>query len=193
MLIIGQREILSQIYKVSGLLQMVVILKKSSFVRDACVQVQYKKQQEFNMDRAGDILDKLPTKIEIKKTFPIRDIQNKWSVLVGNTIASHTYASFLQGQTLFIKVDTPQWLHHLSYLKQQIIEKLQQFNIHDLKLSIGTIPDTDIYGIKFVRKKLSKQETSFIANTTSIIEDEELRQVFKKFLTNALSIERKGT
>ena len=46
-----------------------------------------------------------------------------WERMVGKTIASHSQAYALKGQTLYVAVDDPLWLTELRYSEKTIIEK----------------------------------------------------------------------
>lgn len=48
-------------------------------------------------------------------------------------------ASALISEQLTINVDSPQWLHEISFYKEDIIKKLHIFGVKDIRLRVGRV------------------------------------------------------
>ncbi len=67
-----------------------------------------------------------------------------WRDAVGPKVAARTTPDMFRGGVLFVKVATPTWQQELSYLKKDIIDKLNQSlgkrMVHELKVICGRRP-----------------------------------------------------
>lgn len=52
------------------------------------------------------------------------EVLNLWPVIVGNRIAEVTQAERFQGGKLFVKVHRAPWRNELTFLKKELIEKI---------------------------------------------------------------------
>ncbi|NPV14893.1 DUF721 domain-containing protein [candidate division WOR-3 bacterium] len=49
-----------------------------------------------------------------------------WKLVVGEAIARHTVALGVEDKTLLVAVDSPAWMTQLTFLKDQLLEKITQ-------------------------------------------------------------------
>jgi len=91
------------------------------------------------MHALQEILRKLVKNYGIEGGAVLNSIRRNWEDIVGKTIAVHTAPDTIKNSALSIKVDTPQWMHHLSFFKEDIIEKLKSYNVKDVKFRIRQI------------------------------------------------------
>ncbi len=148
------------------------------------------------MQRAGSILKKFIRDYGLEAGLTISIIKNQWVNLVGKTIAVHTFPDIMKGNTVFIVVDTPQWMHHLSFYRQDICEKLKPYKVREVRFRLGKLPLEDSF-----RKKadirtvinslpLTDEDSRYIENTIRSLKDKELQQRFRQLLANALTKKR---
>ncbi len=118
-------------------------------------------------------------------------IRRLWIDLVGQTIAVHTYPDTIKNKVLTIIVDTPQWMHHLSFFKETIHEKLKSYNIGGIRFRLGKVPEkTDNQRQEF-NAGLTDDDLRYIENTLKNLKDEELKEKFRVLITHGLTKGRK--
>lgn len=49
---------------------------------------------------------------------------NQWPIVAGSVAAAHCQPFAIKDQKLFVKVDSAAWLHHLQFLKDDLINKV---------------------------------------------------------------------
>ncbi len=114
-------------------------------------------------------------------------IRRQWSDIVGDTIASHTYPDTIKNKVLTIRVDTPQWMHHLSFFKEDISGKLRTYTIVAIRFRIGSLPrKADAQG-KDEDAGLTDEDLRFVENTIKNVKDEEIKAKFKKLISHGLT------
>jgi hypothetical protein len=141
------------------------------------------------MQRAGTVLRKFIREYGLETSLTLSIIRKHWGGLVGRTIAKHTSPDVLSGKTLSVIVDTPQWMHHLSFYKQDMYEKLKQFKVHEIRFRLGKLPEKVHDQQKAHYPHLSGEDIKFIEETIRNLKDEELRWRFRTFLTHSLERE----
>ncbi|WDT78181.1 MAG: DUF721 domain-containing protein [Candidatus Manganitrophus sp.] len=71
-------------------------------------------------------------------------LQIRWKEIVGPQIASHTYPAEIRFDTLHLTVDSAVWMHQLSFLRKEIIEKCNRLlgkeSIRKIQLRTGPLP-----------------------------------------------------
>jgi hypothetical protein len=101
--------------------------------------------------------------------------------------------SFLSGNELLLTVDSPVWLQELKFYQEDIITKLALYEVKTVRFRLGRVnaaenAETGREGGK--AKPLTAHDRSFIEDTVSTIEDEELREVVKKAMGKAIATVR---
>lgn len=70
-------------------------------------------------------------------------IKGAWENVVGERIFAHCRPMSLKNGTLIVHVSSSTWLHHLGYLKKEILPKVNQAAgnriVRDLRFRIGTL------------------------------------------------------
>ena len=143
------------------------------------------------MQSFQSLLKKFNKNFKLEDGVVITALRNKWPYLVGETVAVHTYPDMLKGKELTLIVDSPQWRHHLDFLKNDICEKIERYGINDLKFRIGKIPESKGKLSKVVEAKLTEDDTRYIENTIKNVKDEDLKETFRKFIAHGLTKRRK--
>ncbi len=141
------------------------------------------------MQSLNNILKKFIKELGLESGLTLQAIKNQWEHLVGQTIALHTSPDTIKGKILTLVVDTPQWMHHLSFYKQEIVEKLDRYNINEVRFRLGKLPTI----IKKEREGtsniecLKEEDKMYIKDTISVIKDEELKKRVKTLLIHSLT------
>ena len=79
------------------------------------------------MDSVGNVLKAALQISGIKDKFMIYHCLLHWEEIVGPDISLHTSPGIVQGGTLFVNVDHSVWCHHLTMMKEDIINKVNNF------------------------------------------------------------------
>ncbi|MBI5195703.1 MAG: DUF721 domain-containing protein [Nitrospirae bacterium] len=140
------------------------------------------------MQRVGNILRQFVKDYGLESSLKLQAIKKQWAGIVGATVAAHASPDLIKGKTIFIAVDTPQWMHHLSFYKQEISEKLRHHNIEDIRFKLGK-PDKNPDIEQGVPRsfRLSKEDYAYIEDTISSLKDAGLREKFRTLLTHGLT------
>ena len=143
------------------------------------------------MQRAGSILKKFISNYGLESALTLTKIKNQWLKLVGQAIAAHTFPDVIKGKTIFITVDTPQWMHHLNFYKLDMCEKLKHYKISEIRFKLGKLPEEE--NIKQAADKiaLTDEDSRFIESTVRNLKDNELKEKLRGLLTHGLMNRKK--
>ncbi len=101
------------------------------------------KQGEIELESIKSILSPLFKRTGLSWRIKEQKIIENWSEIVGQSIAQNTEPSKLRGGVLYVKVRTPIWMQQLQFLKETIINKINQkikdAGLNDLRFFIGQI------------------------------------------------------
>jgi hypothetical protein len=144
------------------------------------------------MQRVGSILKRFVTDYGLEAGLPLNKIKNQWAHIAGETLAYHTYPDIIKDRTIFIVVDTPQWMHHVSFYKLEILEKLKPYKINKVRFKLGKV---NRYPVKqregHTVYKVTDNESQFIENIIKDIKDVELRDKFRMLFLKGFGYKRK--
>ncbi len=143
------------------------------------------------MQSLQGLLKKFAKDFKLEDGVVITALRNKWTDLVGETIAVHTFPDMIKGRQLTLIVDSPQWRHHLDFLKNDICEKIERYGIDKLKFRIGKIPESRGKLSKAVEAEFTEDDLRYIENTIKNVKDEELKETFRKLIAHGLIKGRK--
>ena len=139
------------------------------------------------MHSLNSILRKFTKDFNLVGGAKLTTIKNHWENIVGHTIAAHTSPYILRSGTLTLTVDTPQWMHHLSFFKEEIKDKLKKYNVQEIHFRLGKLPERPKTETERSAIEISDSDTRYINNTLSTIKDKELKERFRTLLEHALT------
>jgi len=116
----------------------------------------------------------------------LNSLQNQWGNIAGQTVASHTFPDIIKGKVLTLIVDTPQWLHHLSFFKEEIVTKLKSYNVVEVRFKLGKLPENTKETHAAGDVKLSEDDLIYLDNTLKNLKDEDLREKFRTLIVHGL-------
>jgi hypothetical protein len=122
----------------------------------------------------------------------LNSIQNQWGNIAGQTVAAHTFPDTIKGKVLTLIVDTPQWLHHLSFFKEEIATKLKSYNVVEVRFKLGKLPENTKETRAAGDVKLSEDDLRYLENTLKNLKDEDLRETFRTLIVHGLMRGKKG-
>ena len=111
-----------------------------------------------------------------------------WEDAVGSRIASHAAPAAFRDGTLTLTVDSAPWMQQLTFLKRELIAKvngeLGEELVKELYMKGGKVkaapPAKEPTPVK--RRELSDEEQSWVAEQAESVTDPELRAVFESLI-----------
>ncbi len=115
--------------------------KKSKFKSSNGYRVSKPRWRGRSLDKAASILEQVFKKPELRARLAQYSFVTKWHDIVGGKIAKHARPLRLQGDILYVQVESPIWAQELSLLKGVIINRLKKQGITDSSYSGQSIKD----------------------------------------------------
>ncbi len=78
------------------------------------------------IEQIGPILKRFFKRLGIETQILERQIPSIWPEIVGRPIANHTKVKRVKDGFLFVKTDSPSWANELTFLKGDIIKRLNE-------------------------------------------------------------------
>ncbi|MDI3533972.1 MAG: hypothetical protein PWQ82_337 [Thermosediminibacterales bacterium] len=95
------------------------------------------------MEHLKSILNKSLKKVRFNSKYRLSSLLVSWDDIIGKRLSENTCPSFIRGKTLFINVPNSMWAHSLSFMKLELIQKINRFYgetvIKDIKFQYGSI------------------------------------------------------
>jgi hypothetical protein len=139
------------------------------------------------MQSLRNIFKEVVKSIGIESAAALNVLRRKWPEIVGQPISVHTFPETVRNKILTIIVDTPQWIHHLSFFKKDIAEKLKAYDIRDVRFRVGRLPEKTVVHNRKEDASLTDDEQRFVENTVRNIKDEEIKEQFRKLIGHGLT------
>jgi len=139
------------------------------------------------MHSLNTVLKKFVKDFGLEGGAALTNLQKQWANIAGQTIASHTSPFTIRNSVLTLTVDTPQWMHHLSFVKEEMLAKLGKFNISEVRFRLGKLPAPAHTVTDNCERMLTDDDKRFIENTLRSIKDKDLKKSFRRLLTHALT------
>ncbi len=79
-----------------------------------------------NMERLGTILDRTVKRLPLKRRLDDYALWAIWDDTVGPAVARNAQPEKIRNGTLFVRVRAPTWMQQLQYMKDVMVEKLNQ-------------------------------------------------------------------
>lgn len=100
-----------------------------------------KKHSEFV--HIGNIINTVLKSCRHDSDCDMAQVWSLWHSAVGDVIAKNTRPEAFKGKLLLVNVISPTWMHQLQFLKQDIINKVNQALgkelVSDIKFKIGPV------------------------------------------------------
>ncbi len=139
------------------------------------------------MERASSLLGPLVDRLGIAEGVLLARLRSDWRGIFDEPLSLHMWPSKYSGGTLLLNVDSPLWVHQLSYHKSAILKKLAVYGIRDIRFRAGKIsnrkqPVPDGRALR----GLSEDDIAFISGLVSGIDDEALREAIQAAVSRSL-------
>jgi Dna[CI] antecedent, DciA len=143
-----------------------------------------RRSQEIHVKRIDGVLSPLLTHLGIDEAVRFEGMKKEWVRLFGEPLSLHMRPSSLKGGELLIHVDSPLWLHQLSFFKAEILKKLHYFKVREIRFRLGGIGHLakihPSVSLEPEEPPLDMDSLRYIEETTDEIQDPELRDCARK-------------
>lgn len=139
-----------------------------------------------------EILEKLLNENLVKYKIGI-----KWKEIVGEFLCKNSSPAYIKDETLYIYTFSSTWLHHLSLMKEQMLEEVQKVvgkKVKSIRFLLTkrekTIKNFEIKGKEILYDIsniiLSKEKQEIIEKISKDINDINIKEKFSKLLESAI-------
>ncbi|NOY84367.1 MAG: DUF721 domain-containing protein [Nitrospirae bacterium] len=138
------------------------------------------------------ILKTMNRKLGLEKEMIFYRLKKEWPTFVGQTLSEHTRPERLKFKMLTLSVDGPTWMHELTFLKKDIIKKINtrlgKNLIQTLHLKIGILPSQDLpkKHTRFPQKALSPEAKTLLQEQLSPLKDSPLKKAIREAMERHL-------
>jgi len=133
------------------------------------------------MIKTDSLLAPILKNLGIEEGVRLAQIKNNWHKIFEKPLSLHMSPSKLSECELLLNVDSPIWLQQLGYYKREITQKLYPYGVKDVRFRLGRISQvkkTESHSRKTA--ELSSEDTFFIEDAVSKIEDETIKESAKR-------------
>jgi hypothetical protein len=156
------------------------------------------KREKTKPRPIGEILGKASRDLRIDENIRRYGLWEKWSNIVGSEIAAHARPHRWQGHVLVVRVEHPAWIQELSYLKPQIMEKIQSAHIQsklvDMRFEVGTLPKSPEQVLAEeapILRPLDAEEEELVKRVTAEIDDPDIREAAAKAMRRSMAVKKR--
>jgi hypothetical protein len=147
-----------------------------------------KKRPKMHRPAAvSDLLGAVLRGTPVEKRLHEGRIWQFWEQAVGSRIASHAVPAAFRDGTLTLTVDSAPWMQQLTYLKQELIAKLNgelgEELVSEIYMKAGrvSVPAPATPWVQ-KRRQLSADELRWISEQSQSVADPDLRAVFERLI-----------
>jgi len=143
------------------------------------------------MKKMADIIPMTIKNLNLQKKYNAQSVIVHWKEIVGDDISAHAYPVIVQSGILIVGVNNSVWCHHLSMMKENIMDKINSFigekiildirfkagyfkNLHNKTNDEDNVQSANKY--KLSKIKLDDSEIQNLHDMTLHVHDKYLRQ-----------------
>jgi hypothetical protein len=148
-----------------------------------------KKKNQSRLQSIGEILFSSFKGKGVAAKIQENSLMKLWPKAVGQQIALQTQPDCLKNGTLFVKTTSSVWVQQLHFMKEEILQKLNELAgknaVKDIRFSVGyKLAQTRIAANNPSAKKslLRERDKKMIAECTASLADSELAIIFKRVM-----------
>jgi len=153
-------------------------------------------QKNLPLERLGAVLDQSLKRFELTARLDEYGVWPIWNDVVGKTIALNAQPEKIRNGTLFVKVTSPVWMQQLQFMKEMIVEKLNQRLksevVKTIFFMVGRIDAPESESVEAMETQAHPTPRPIDENFLQSIDDPTIRDAFKKLLKSFARREPKG-
>lgn len=157
-----------------------------------------RRKQQTQLQSIGDVLFPLLKKRGMVSKFEEKALLKIWPKAVGSQIASQTKLDSFRNGTLFVKAVSSVWVQQLHFMKEEMINKLNELFgkivVKEIRFLAGYTPvlEKERGSISISKKTvLKKRDKEMIDACTDSLADQELAGVLKRVMQLEISRRRR--
>lgn len=157
-----------------------------------------RRKQQAHPQLIGEVLFPLLKKRGMASKFEEKALLKIWPKAVGPQIASQTEPDSFRNGTLFVKTVSSVWVQQLHFMKEEIVNKLNELFgkivVEEIRFLAGHTPASEKeQGNISISKKtvLKKRDKEMIEACTDSLADQELAGVLKRVMQLEISRRRR--
>ena len=157
-----------------------------------------KKKTQSRLQSIGEILFSSFKGKSIAAKIEENSLIKLWPKAVGQQIVLQTQPDCLKNGTLFVKTTSSVWVQQLHFMKEEILQKLNELAgkiaVKDIRFSVGhklaqTRTEANISAAK--KSLLKERDKKMIAECTAALADRELAIIFKRVMQAEINRRRR--
>jgi hypothetical protein len=157
-----------------------------------------KKKNKSRLQSIGEILFSAFKGKDIAAKIEENSLIKLWPKAVGQQIFLQTQPDCLKNGTLFVKTTSSVWVQQLHFMKEEILQKLNELAgkiaVKDIRFSVGhkfaqTRMDENMPAAK--NSFLKERDKKMIAECTAAMADRELAIIFKRVMEAEINRRRR--
>ena len=156
-----------------------------------------RRKRQVQLQPIGEVLFSVFKKKGMASKLEENALLKIWPQAVGAQIAAKTKPESFRNGILFVKTVSSVWVQQLHFVKQDILDKLNQLSgkpaIKEIRFLVGHSParETDEGNVSPAKKTvLKKRDKDMIAECTDDLSDRELADVLKRVMQLEISRRR---
>jgi len=144
----------------------------------------------------GDILLPILKKRGLASKIEENMILKLWPKAIGDKLNLQTKADAFRNGTLFVKTTSSIWVQQLHFIKEEIIDKVNEIAgkkiVKDIRFSIGHALPAENKEDCFEEKSfLKERDKTMIDNCADSLPDKELANIFKRVMQGEINRRRR--
>jgi hypothetical protein len=142
-------------------------------------------KKDSQVDRLSAVLSQSLKRLDLSSRLDEYGVWPIWNDVVGKTIAKNAQPEKIRNGTLIVKVTSPVWMQQLQFMKEMIVEKLNQRLKNDTVKSVFfLVGRIDVTDVEIPAESTPANDPPRQVNEEFLlsIEDPEIREAFRKLL-----------
>ena len=143
-------------------------------------------KKDTSLDRLGAVLDQSLKRFDLTARLGEYGVWPIWNDVVGRTIANNAQPEKIRNGTLFVKVSSPVWMQQLQFMKEMIVEKLNQRLkgevVKTIFFMVGRIDAPEIESAEAMAMQVNQSPRPVDEDFLQSIDDPAIRDAFRKLL-----------
>jgi predicted nucleic acid-binding Zn ribbon protein len=145
-------------------------------------------RKNYPIERLGDVLDDSLKRLDLTPQLKAYGVWPVWNDVVGKLVARNAQPEKIRNGTLFVKVSSPVWMQQLQFMKDLLVEKIND-RLHakvvkNIFFVVGNLPGIDSEAEDETERARppANSASKFTEPFLERIEDAEIKRAFEALL-----------
>ncbi len=150
--------------------------------------------QDPSLHRISNVLKNILPSYGLRTRLVEWSLRQQWRDLVGEQVAAHSEPIRLNFKRLLVMVDSPAWVQHLTFLKPELMEKIQRSlgkeTITEIRFKVGSLskssPSPSLSPpARPLRILLDEEEAALVEEYLRPLQDPTLKERMRSLITKS--------